>query len=280
MRSRITVFMLALGSASALAADLPPSPSTCASGIHPRSWELVTRAQAMNALRPEGDLNEGALVLAERALEVDPANSGAWSQLARLYLVAEDADRVDEAWRRAFAAGRPVMWTGTLYDVDARTYFVLGFDRASLRIWRFDQLAAPVRRGFYGIPELPAVYHPTFWAAMAGCLDGAPEAAVTIPWPEVREIIARNWVLEFKLSRPVTLTSDRTGKAKTLDRIKVALHGRMGELEVYKPVGEEHLAMRGRGPWTFQDRTRRTLVKFVDPDKRIALPPSKPGAGW
>lgn len=207
----------------------------------------------MNVLRPEGDLNEAALALAERALEIDPANSAAWSQLARLYLVAEDADRVDEAWRRALDAGRPVMWTGTLYDVDARTYFVLGFDRASLRIWRFDQLAAPVRRGFYGIPEFPAVYHPTFWAAMAGCLDGAPEAAVTIPWPEVREII---------------------------DRIKVALHGRMGELEVYKPVGEEHLAMGGRGPWTFQDRTRRTLVKFVDPDKRIALPPSKPGAGW
>jgi hypothetical protein len=66
----------------------------------------------------------------------------------------------------------------------------------------------------------------------------------------------------------------------TLDEIKVALHGRTGELEVYKPVGEDHLAMRGRGPATYQDLVRRMMVKFVDPERRIALPPSHPGVGW
>jgi len=38
--------------------------------------------------------------------------------------------------------------------------------------------------------------------------------------------------------------------------------------------------VRGRGPAAYQDLVRRTLVKFVDPDKRIVLPPSKPGVGW
>jgi hypothetical protein len=96
----------------------------------------------------------------------------------------------------------------------------------------------------------------------------------------VREIKAGNWVLWLKLDEPVTIASDRTGKAKTLREIKVNLHGRTGSLEVYKPVGENHLAMRGRGPAEYQDLVRRTLVEFVDPEKRIALPPIKPGVGW
>ena len=50
--------------------------------------------------------------------------------------------------------------------------------------------------------------------------------------------------------------------------------------KLYKPVGEEHLAMRGRGPASYPDLVRRTLVQFVDPEKRINLTPLKPGVGW
>jgi hypothetical protein len=101
-----------------------------------------------------------------------------------------------------------------------------------------------------------------------------------VPWSAVREIKAGNWVLWFKLDRRITVSSDRTGKRKDLDEIKVCLHGRTGQLEVYKPVGDEYLALRGRGPAGYQDLVRRTLARFVDPERRIALPPLKPGAGW
>jgi tetratricopeptide repeat protein len=295
MKLSVVPFMFALV-ATASAGDLS-SPSACDSThIDPRSWSLVTRGQAMNVLRPRhdwwdsfelgkyadglDDLNAGATRLAQRALEIDPSNAAAWGQLARLYLIDGDPDRAEEAWARAVAAGVPVVWTSTLYDVDARTYHVLAFDRAGIRIYRLDQLGGPVARGFYGIPQFPPAENERFWAGLAGCLDqaGGPEA--TVPWADVREIKAGNYVLWFKLARPVHVSSDRTGKTKTLDQIKVALHGRTGELEVYKPVGEDHLAMRGRGPASYQDLVRRTMVKFVDPERRIQIPPSHPGVGW
>ena len=50
-----------------------------------------------------------------------------------------------------------------------------------------------------------------------------PDAEV--PWSAVREIKAGNWVLWFKLDEPVHLASDRTGKRKKLDEIKLNLHG-------------------------------------------------------
>jgi hypothetical protein len=164
--------------------------------------------------------------------------------------------------------------------VDARTYFLLAFDRAGIRIYRFDQVAGPVKRGFGGIPQFPGPEHPTFWAAAAGCVPTsiAPEAEA--PWSTVREIKAGNWVLWFKLTRPIAVASDRNGKRKSLDEIKVNLHGRSGEIEVYKPVGEDHLETRGRGPAGFQDMVRRTMASVVDPERRISLPPVKPGVGW
>jgi hypothetical protein len=36
----------------------------------------------------------------------------------------------------------------------------------------------------------------------------------------------------------------------------------------------------GIGPLAYQERVRRTLVAFVDPDKRIALPKASRSAGW
>src|SRR5438874_3471775 len=114
MKLRLVAFMLVLESASAYAAGLP-SPSSCdPSHVEPRSWTLVTRAQAMNVLRPRSswwdgfdlgkyaddlaDLDGSATHLAERALEIDPGNALAWGELARLYLIAEDPERAEEAW--------------------------------------------------------------------------------------------------------------------------------------------------------------------------------------
>jgi hypothetical protein len=283
--------MMALAS-GVLAVTLSCDPGV----IDPRSWALTTRAQALNVTADRydwldgfalgkhelalADLNERATRLAERAREIDPRNLMASSILARQMLIEGDAERAEEAMRAVMDAGGAVVWTATLYDVDARTYFALAFDKSALRVFRFDQLVGSVDRGFYGIPKFPGPENERFWRSVAGCLDPSVAAEATVPWSEVREIKAGNWVLWFKLTRPITVSSDRTNKKKELREIKVNLHGRTGTLEVYKPVGSDQLAMRGRGPAGYQGLVRRTLVKFVDPEKRIALPPLKPGVGW
>jgi hypothetical protein len=271
---------------------------TCDPGrIDAESYRLTTRAQALNLLEPRyswwdgfnlgkhaedlGDLNAVATHLAERARDLDPANLMAWSILARQYLVVDEPERAEEAWARTLAAGGSVVWSSTLYDVDARTYHFLAFDRERLRVYTMSTLnRAPIARGFYGIPKFPEAQNERFYAAMAGCVDDSLLAEAVVPWSDVREIKAGNWVLWFKLDRPVTVRSDRTGKSKKLDEIKVNLHGRTGELEVYKPVGSDELGMRGRGPAAYNDLVRRTLVKFVDPEKRMKLPKLSPGVGW
>jgi hypothetical protein len=275
----------------------PAVPLTCrADRIEPSSYRLTTRAVAAAVTQERHDwwdsfalgkhewdlldLNLAVTRVAERALELDPANLLARQILARQYLVMGEPDLAEEAWREVFAAGGAVAWTGTLYDVDARTYFLLAFDARGIRVYRFDQVAAHVERGFYSIPEFPSGEDERFWAASAGCVPAEIVPEAEVPWSAIREIKAGNWVLWFKLEEPVRIASDRTGKARTLREIKVGLHGRTGSLEVYKPVGENHLALRGRGPAGYQDLVRRTLVELVDPEKRISLPPLKPGAGW
>ena len=288
--------LLALLLASPALADAP-LPLTCDPAVlAPRSYRLTTRSVAAvvgeertdwwtngDPGRVQGDLedlNLGVTSAAERALQVDPRNLMAHSMIARQALIDLDAERAEAAWARVMAAGGAVAWTGTLYDVDARNYFLLAFDHRGIRIYRFDQVARKVERGFYGIIKFPPPEDDRFWAAASGCIASeiAPEAQV--PWAAVREIKAGNHVLWFKLTERITVTSDRNGKRKTLGEIKVALHGAVPSWEVYKPVGDHYPAIRGRGPAGFQDMTRRTLVKFVDPDRRIALPPLKPSAGW
>jgi hypothetical protein len=267
------------------------------SRIDPESYRLTTRAQALNLLEPRyswwdgfnlgkhaddlGDLNAVATHLAERAREIDPSNLMAWSILARQYVVMEEPDLAEEAWARTLQAGGAVVWSSTLYDVDARTWHFLAFDRDSLRVYTMETLnRGKVTRGFYGIPKFPGPGNERFYAAMAGCVDDLLTPEAVVPWSDVREIKAGNWVLWFKLNRPISVRSDRTGKSRKLDEIKVALHGRTGELEVYKPVGSEELGMRGRGPALYNDLIRRTLVKFVDPEKRMKLPKLSRGVGW
>jgi hypothetical protein len=279
---------------AALSADKTP---TCnREELDPRSYLLTTEAQARNLHEDRyswwdafdlgkhqdalGALNETAAWLAERAIEIDPRNLMAHSLLARQYLALQEPERAEEAWRATLDGGGAVVWSATLYDVDARTYFFLAFDRRSLRVYQMAQLAGEVKRGFYGIPEFPGPRDRRFYEAVAGCLDPGITPQADVPWSQVREIKAGNYVLWFKLTRPIEVASDRTGKKEKIREIKVALHGATGDLEVYKPVGEDRAAMRGRGPAWYQDMIRRTLVKFVDPEKRIALPPSKPGVGW
>lgn len=297
MNARAALAVASATVAAALAGSAHAAPASCrADRIEASSYRLTTRAVAAAVTQERDDwwdsfdlgkhewdlfdLNLAVTRVAERALELDPANLLAQQILARQYLVLGEPELAEEAWQRVFAAGGAVAWTATLYDVDARTYFLLAFDARGLRVYRFDQVAERVRRGFYSIPEFPAGDDERFWAASAGCVptEIVPEAEV--PWSAVREIKAGNWVLWFELAEPVTIASDRTGKRKTLREIKVNLHGRTGSLEVYKPVGEEHLAMRGRGPADYQDLVRRTLVRLVDPERRIRLPPLRIGAGW
>jgi hypothetical protein len=286
------VFVFA-GSLALSAGELTCDPER----LDPVSYALTTRAQGLALTRAKGDwwdrfdigryeldladLNTATLRAAQRAQERDPRNRMAYAILARQGLVFDEAEMAEDSWRRVLDAGGSVVWSGTLYDVDARTYFLLAFSRDALRVYRMDHLTSgPVRRRFYGIPDFPPPDDRRFYEAMGGCLDPAVRPEAEIPWSEIREIKAGNWVLWFKLTRPIRISSDRTGKAKTLSELKVNLHGRTGEIEVYKPVGENHLGLRGRGPAGFQDAVRRILVRFVDPEHRIALPPVKPGVGW
>jgi len=272
-------------------------PLTCsADRIDASSYALTTHAVAMAVTEPRyrwwdafdlgkheydlGELNEGVTRAAERALELDASNLLAHQILARQYLVLGEPERADEAWHAVFQAGGAVAWTATLYDVDARTYFLVAFDARGIRIYRFEQVVERLKRGFYGIPEFPGAGDARFWASAAGCIPAEIVPDAEVPWSKVREIKAGNWVLWFKLTEDVRIASDRTGKRKTLDEIKLNLHGRTGSLEVYKPTGEYHLALRGRGPADYQDLVRRTLARFVDPERRLSLPPVKPGVGW
>lgn len=227
------------------------------------------------------DLNTSAIAAAEHARALDARNLMAHAILARQYLVVgEDASRADEAWRTTLDGGGAVVWTATLYDVDYKTYFLLAFDRAAIRIYRFGQFVAPISTHL-GMPQFPGPDASGLWRAVAGCLDPSVAPEAIVPWSDVREIKAGNWVLWFKLTRPVAVSSDR-GKRKALREIKVNLHGATGDLDIYvTPTSDGDVSVHGIGigPTAYQDRVRRTIVKFVDPDGRIALPEAKRGAG-
>ena len=190
------------------AASAEPS-LTCDPGrIDPRSYALTTRAQARNLLEPrhswwdsfdlgkyEDDLaglNEVSTRLAERARQIDPSNLMAHGILARQYVVLGEPEQAEPSWRRALDGGGAVVWSATLYDVDARTYFFVAFDRAALRVYRMDTLAGgPVKRGFYGIPDFPASSNDRFYEAMGGCLDPARKPEAVVPWSQLPALISR-----------------------------------------------------------------------------------------
>ncbi len=280
---------------------------TCDRGqLNRESYRLTTDAQALNVTRPRtnwwdgfdaslrthqhalGDLNDAALTIAERALDLDPANQLAHSQLARqLVILGEQGDRARAEIATLFANGGALAWTATLYDVDARAFFVMAFDRAGIRVFRFGE-AAPNFTKRLGVPEFPGPEAHTLWRAWGGCFDTLSGEAF-VPWSDVREIAAGNYVIWFRFNTPVTVTSDNR-KKKSLKEFKVALHGAMGTVDYRLTPGSgdgdrwyedtRTFTGVGRGPASYQDRIRLMLVAEVDPTGRIKLPKQKRGAGW
>ena len=274
--------------------------------LNRESYRLTTDAQAMNVTRPRtnwwdgfdaslnthqnalGDLNEAALTIAERALDLDPRNQLARSQVARqLVILGEQADRVRAEIKSLFAQGGALAWTATLYDVDAKSFFLMAFDREGIKVFRFGE-AAPNFTRRLGVPEFPGPESHKLWRAWGGCLDDLRAEAV-VPWSDVREIAAGNYVIWFRFNTPVVVTSD-SRKKKTLKEFKVALHGAMGTVDYRQTSGtgegdrwyEDTRTFTGigRGPASYQDRIRMVLVSEIDRAGRIKLPKQKRGAGW
>jgi hypothetical protein len=268
--------------------------------IDPASYALTTRAQARiftedrsdwwdgfdvgNAFDDLADLNASSTWAAERARSLDPHNLLAHGLLARQYVVTgEDARDADAEWAIVLDNGGAIVWTATLYDVDAKSYFLLAFGRHHLRIYRYGELAGVFEKQM-GMPKFVDERNERFWRAWAGCIDPAAKPEAVIPWSDVNEIKAGNWVLYFKLNARVTVVSDR-GKKKSLNEIKVNLHGATGTIEVHTtedPIDPWKVDVRtiGIGPLDYQQRIRYTLVKFVDPAGRIKLPKASRSAGW
>lgn len=306
----VTCFLIPIATPAA-AYELPRTvvPTCNWRAIDPESYALTTTSEALNLLSPRydfwntfeinshisdlRDLNLGARDLAERARERDPGNLMAHSILARQYLILNWKHPAEDAWRTVLDHGGAVIWTATLYDVDAKSYFLMAFDRQAVRIYRMGQFTRQITR-HRGMAEFPNPGETRFYEAVAGCPDSAVPPVATVPWQDVKEIKAGNWVLWFKLTRPITIVSDGNEK-KTLREIKVNLHGETGRLTFLaspnpgdsaggssKKEREPWTAVRGIaiGPYDYQHRVRDMLVRFVDPTGRIKLSSSERGAGW
>lgn len=281
---------------------VPSIAATCdARSIDPESYALTTRAQAAIVNEDRSgpwwerfsvdaaaadlyDLNSSTTYAAERARDIDPRNLLSYSLLARQYVVmGEDASLAEAAWLTTLENGGSVVWTATLYDVDTKSFFVMAFNRESLRVYRYGELAGPYPTHL-GFPKFVGEDRERFWRAMGGCIDPAARAEAMIPWSNVHEIKAANWVIYFKLATPVTITSDR-GKRKNLNEIKVNLHGAIGTIETHVSPNSldpwnPDVRTIGMGPFDYQQRVRATIVKFVDPAGRIKLPKGSRSAGW
>jgi hypothetical protein len=203
---------------------------------------------------------------------------------AREYVVAGvDGRQAQALWNAVFDRGGAVVWTATLYDVDTKAFFMLAFDREALRIYRYGEFVRPYPTRL-GYPQLPGPEATRFWNAWSSCIDEDARAEAVIPWRDVREIKAGNWVLYFKLARKVAVRSDR-GKKKDLDEIKVNLHGATGTVETSVKVDRERpwrseVRYVGIGPLAYQERIRHTIVALVDPERRIILPKASRSSGW
>src|SRR5690606_33399272 len=129
-------FVFAALSIALLSAQQPGSATCDPAAIDADSYALTTEAQALNVLRPRepwwerfgiagprelGDVNEGSILLAERARELDPRNLLAYGYLARQYVVnAVDASKAEDAWRTVLDNGGAIVWTATLDRIDPR----------------------------------------------------------------------------------------------------------------------------------------------------------------
>lgn len=295
---RIRVFLFAAAGAamlltSPLSARQQPATSRSAtcdeSAINAESYRLTIEAQALNVLRPRepwwepygiwnrpgeiGEINEAAVRLAERAKELDDNNLLAHGHLARQYVVlAVDATRAEDEWRRVIDNGGAIVWTASLYDVDARSFFVIAFDPRGIRIFRFSPLAGELRTHF-GVPEVPGTDRIEFWRALGGCIPANTPADAEVPWSSVKEIRVTPWTLRFELHDRVTVTSDR-GKRRTDDTLELNLHPHTALTDVrfgMAPVGWRPFGPRPvvADPGAYHQRVKQMLMTLFDADKRI-----------
>jgi hypothetical protein len=169
------------------------------------------------------------------------------------------------AWRYVIGNGGSINWPVTEYNVDARSVFVFAFDREALRVYR---------AGAFG---------QSGDAARDGCIAPTIVPEAVIPWHNVREIEAGNWVLWFRLREPVEIRSDR-GKHKKVKELKAYFHGGPGgELTYYgnfDGYDVENLRGIAVGPTDYQRRLQYVIASAVDPERRIALKRKGRGAGW
>ena len=275
--------------------------------IDPQSYDLATIGQARALLTDRSDfwdafrinqhiatlreLNLDTQELAERARARDARNMMAYSILARQYTVLGSERAAIDAWTRVVDNNGVVVWTATLYDVDYKSYFLMSFGRDAVRIYRMGQFASRIDRRL-GYARFPDTSEIAFYEATAGCPDPSVAPVATIPWTNVKELRSGNWVLWFKLMRPVTIVSDRD-KRKTLSEIKVNLHGDTGEVHIlaernpnYDPRwDDEDEAFRnvrgiGLGPWDYNRRMRDMILRFAEPQNHIKRTSAGRGAGW
>jgi len=271
------------------------------------SYEMITIGQAQALLADRTDFWDGFRInhqvdalqylnmdvreLAERALRADPQNMMAQSVLARQYTILGWDRAAADAWRQVIDHGGSVVWTATLYDVDYKSYFLMAFGRDGVRIYRMGQFIGPIDRSL-GYAKFPPPSARAFYEAAAGCPDPSVVPMATIPWSDVREVRSGNWVLWFKLARPISLLSDR-GKKKSLREIKVNLHGATGDVMMlaernpdFEPgwdsESEAWTNVRGigLGPWDYNRRVRDTILQAAVPQGHIKRTSTGRGAGW
>jgi hypothetical protein len=275
--------------------------------IDRESYEMATIGQARALLTDRSDfwdafqinrhiatlreLNLDTQELAERALARDARNLMAHSILARQYtILGWDGPAID-AWTRVVDNGGVVVWTATLYDADYKSYFLMSFGRDAVRIYRMGQFTGAIDRKL-GYAKFPEPTEIAFYEATAGCPDRAVVPVATIRWSDVKEVRSGNWVLWFKLSKPVTIVSDRE-KKKTLSEIKVNLHGATGVVRILAEPNpnddprfdEDDEAFKnvrgiGLGPWDYNRRIRDMVLRFAEPTGHIKRTSTGKGAGW
>ncbi len=211
-------------------------------------------------------------------VQCDPAAFEEAADTARSNIIAAvDGAEALAKWKSVIGRGGAIAWSVTEYNVDARSTFVLTFDSTALRVYRAGAFGGGLDR------------------AMAGCVDPGVEPEAVVLWQDVREIEAGNWVVSFKLRKPVEIRSDR-GKRRQVKELKAYFHGAGGgDLTYLYNVRRERISfwnfdldvdrvenLRGIavGPTDFQRRLQFVLARAVDPEGRIALPRKGRGAGW
>src|SRR5262249_9992637 len=76
-------------------------------------------------------------VSAAPAVSCDPSAIGDAADTARSNIIAAiDGAGALRAWQQVIDNGGAVVWSVTEYNVDARSTFVLAFDRTALRVYR------------------------------------------------------------------------------------------------------------------------------------------------